>query len=100
MNRWQPSIITWTVIMVFAFAWAGPAQGEQGVTKKAFGSVRGVPVDLYTLTNANGMQVSITNYGGIIVSLLVPDRNGKLGDVVLGYPMVDEYVKDTPYFGA
>ena len=99
-NRRQESLITWTVGLALASLWAGLARAEQGVTKKAFGSVRGVPVDLYTLTNSNGMQVSITNYGGIIVSLLVPDRNGTLGDVVLGYTTVDEYVKDTPYFGA
>lgn len=73
---------------------------EKGIVKKPFGEVAAAPVDLYTLTNANGAQASITNYGGIVVSLLVPDRNGKLDDVVLGYETVAEYVKDSPYFGA
>ena len=79
---------------------AGIAAAEQGIAKKPFGTVEGVPVDLYTLTNPRGMQVSITNYGAIVVSLLVPDRQGKLGDVVLGYDRVEQYVKDSPYFGA
>jgi galactose mutarotase-like enzyme len=73
---------------------------EPGITKKPFGKVDGVPVDLYTLTNSKGVQATITNYGGIVVSLLVPDRNGKLDDVVLGYDTVEEYVAGSPYFGA
>jgi aldose 1-epimerase len=74
---------------------------KMGVTKKAFGTAPdGQAVDLYTLTNANGMRVDITNYGGIIVRLLVPDRDGKLGDVVLGYDNLDDYIKDNPYFGS
>ena len=46
--------------------------------------VGGSQVDLYTLKNSNGLEAKITNYGGIVVSLLVPDKNGKLTDVVLG----------------
>jgi len=46
------------------------------------------------------MEAKITNYGGIVVSLLAPDRNGKMGDVVLGYGTLDEYIADNPYFGA
>ena len=55
---------------------------------------------LYTLTNTNGLQAEITNYGGIMTRLLVPDRTGRLADVVLGYNTLAAYVKDTPYFGA
>ena len=47
-------------------------------------TIDGSQVDLYTLKNANGLEAKITNYGGIVVSLMVPDENGKLGDVVLG----------------
>lgn len=86
--------------MAVLAALVSAAHAAPGITKKPFGTVNGVPVNLYTLTNSKGMQVSITNYGGIIVSLLVPDRNGKLGDVVLGYDQVEEYVKASPYFGA
>ena len=70
------------------------------VTKKAFGKMAdGTPVDLYTLTNDNGLQAKITTYGGAVVSLLVPDRDGKLDDVVLGLETLEEYVKKSPFFG-
>jgi aldose 1-epimerase len=70
------------------------------VTQKPFGTVDGKPVELYTLRNDKGAEASITNYGGIVVALLVPDRAGKMIDVVEGYDNVDGYVKKTPYFGA
>lgn len=58
-------------------------------------------VDLYTLTNTNGLIAKITNYGGIVTSLQVPDRNGSFADIVLGYDNLDDYIKNnSPYFGA
>ncbi|HEY4415361.1 MAG TPA: aldose epimerase family protein [Verrucomicrobiae bacterium] len=60
----------------------------------------GAPVYVYTLRNKNGMEAHILNYGGIIQSLKVPDKNGKLGDVVLGYDSLDQYETNSPYFGA
>jgi aldose 1-epimerase len=71
-----------------------------GVTQKPFGTADGKEVSLYTLRNANGAEATITNYGGIVVSLLVPDRTGKMVDVVLGYDDLAGYIKTTPYFGA
>jgi aldose 1-epimerase len=50
--------------------------------------------------NSNGLEANITNYGGLVVSLTVPDKNGKLGDVVLGYDNLNGYIGSTPYFGA
>ncbi len=90
-----------TVLFVLASCLiAGVASAEQSLTKKPFGkTAEGVEVDLYTLTNSRGMQVSITNFGGIIVSLLAPDRNGKLDDVVLGFDKLDSYLVKNPYFG-
>ena len=71
------------------------------IEKQPFGKTEdGTQVNLYTLTNTQGMEVKITNYGGIVVSIKVPDRDGKLGDVVLGYNSVDGYIKSSPYFGA
>ena len=74
-------------------------------TTTAFGTTSdGQQVQLYTLRNASGMQATITNYGGIVTSLLVPDRAGKLGDVVLGFDNLAAYQGkppyDSPYFGA
>jgi aldose 1-epimerase len=76
-------------------------QRTSSVKKEDFGSVDGQSVALYTLTNGNGVEAKITNYGGIVVSLKVPDRNGKLDDVVLGFDNLGDYVKgNNPYFGA
>src|SRR6266849_6492816 len=78
---------------------ATPQRGS--TTKKTFGKTPdGQPVDLYVLTAKGGAEACITNYGGAVVSLKVPDRNGKLADVVLGYDDADGYVNDKSYFGA
>ena len=70
------------------------------ITRKPFGKTEdGRPVDLYTLRNANGVETSITNYGGIVVTLRVPDRHGKFADVALGFGSIPEYEKSSPYFG-
>lgn len=71
------------------------------IQKQAFGLTRaGEAVDLYTLTNSAGMSAAITNYGGIIVSLFTPDRDGRLADVTLGFDTLAEYFDKSPYFGA
>lgn len=56
--------------------------------------------NLYVLKNRNGMEVCITNYGARIVSLMVPDRNGKMEDIVCGYPTIAEYLANKQNFGA
>jgi aldose 1-epimerase len=69
--------------------------------QKEFGQTStGEKVELYTLKNSKGVEAAITNFGGILVSLKVPDRKGKLGDVVLGFDSLDGYLKGHPYFGA
>jgi len=70
------------------------------VTSKPFGIVDKQAVEIYTLRNAKGAEATITNYGGIVVTLMMPDRNGKMIDVVQGFDNVKDYVKKTPYFGA
>ncbi|GGF05613.1 aldose epimerase family protein [Hymenobacter cavernae] len=75
-------------------------------TSASFGKTTdGQEVQLYTLTNAHGLKATITNYGGTVTSLLVPDKQGKLGNIVLGFDNVSGYqspafVKAGPYFGA
>ncbi|HEY4186848.1 MAG TPA: aldose epimerase family protein [Polyangia bacterium] len=64
-----------------------------------FGKADGVEVDLYTLTNANGLTLKVTTYGAIVTSLSVPDRAGRLADVVLGFDDLAGYLKGHPYFG-
>ena len=66
----------------------------------AFGKADGKAVSLYTLKNSKGAEAQICNYGGIVTSLKVADKNGNFGDVVLGYDNLEGYIKSTPYFGA
>ncbi len=70
------------------------------IMKENFGSVDSKEIFLYTLTNKNGIIVKITNYGGIITQIWTPDRNGKPGDIVLGYDSLKSYIENNPYFGA
>jgi aldose 1-epimerase len=68
--------------------------------KSSFGKLAdGTPVDLYTLANAHGLVAKVTNFGAIITELHVPDRAGKLGDIVLGFDNLDQYLKGHPCFG-
>jgi aldose 1-epimerase len=70
------------------------------IEKKSFGTIKdGTPVDLFILTNRNGLETKITNYGAIVVSLTVPDKEGVMADIVLGYDTLEEYLKENPYFG-
>jgi aldose 1-epimerase len=70
------------------------------IMKTHFGNTGGKEVFLYTLTNSNGITVKITNYGGIITSILTPDKSGRMGDIVLGYDSLNDYIANSPYFGA
>jgi len=79
---------------------AAKATKAKPIEKASYGTVDGKPVDLYTLTNAKGAVAKITNYGAIVTELHMPDKDGKMGDVVLGFDKVDDYVAKSPYFGA
>lgn len=73
---------------------------KASVTQTAFGKLPdGRPVDLCTLTSAHGLVAKITNYGTIITELHVPDRHGQLGNVVLGFDNLGQYLGGHPYFG-
>ena len=83
--------------LCFVGASAAAAPGDEpmgvGVAKSEFGKTAdGTPVDLYTLTNAHGMTAKIMTYGGIVTELDVPDRDGKMGDVVLGFDNLKGYL--------
>lgn len=98
--------------MMGIMACSGPSESTQSeeqkenskmkIEKSTFGKLPdGRTAELYTLTNDNGMEVKITNYGATITSLKVPDKNGTLEDVVLGFDSLQGYLQeDVPYFGA
>ena len=72
-----------------------------GLDPQAFvGEKDGKATALYTLTNANGMEVCVTNFGGRIVSVMVPDKDGNMVDVVLGFDNIHDYMTQSSYFGA
>src|ERR1700733_12634859 len=76
------------------------AEAKSKMQKQAFGKIQdGQSVDLYTLSNKYGMTVAISNFGGTLVSLNVPDRDGKIGDVILGYDNPADYENGKAYFG-
>ncbi|MPY86551.1 MAG: galactose-1-epimerase [Luteitalea sp.] len=75
--------------------------GPRSIDRRTYGETsNGEAVDLYTMGNANGVEVQITNYGGIVVSISAPDRSGASADIVLGHDAIEGYEKDSPYFGA
>jgi aldose 1-epimerase len=73
---------------------------KTSLTQQEYGQVEGKTVTQYTLTNANGMVLKLINYGGTVTDLLVPDKNGQPGNVVLGYDSLGGFLQsNNPYFG-
>jgi aldose 1-epimerase len=87
---------------------AAPQAGAPSITVEPFGIVdaenpdhpeNGQPVDIYTLNNGRGMEITVLTYGGILQSINVPDANGDVANVALGFNNLDDYVERSPYFG-
>ena len=80
---------------------SGPRAGRAEVTRAPFGTTpAGDAVELFTVSHAGGLVLRATNYGGTIVSLHAPDRDGRPGNVVLGHDTLDGYLRDSRYVGA
>jgi len=73
---------------------------KTGVTQKDWGEFDGKKVSLFTLTNKNGVQVKITNYGGAVTSWITPDKNGNKSSIIIGFDSLQSYLRKPPYFGA
>jgi aldose 1-epimerase len=106
---WLVCILALTIVYMTGCKKKAPKSQEPEVkeakpmsaNEEPFGQTSdGRQVALYTLTNPNGIRAKITNYGGILVSLEVPDKKEKLADVTLGFDSLDGYLKVHPYFGA
>jgi aldose 1-epimerase len=98
-------VLATIIVLSLSTQQPGPAgiQDQQGatVTVAPFGRTSdGKAVEVYTLTNARGMQVRAITYGAIIQAIRVPDRSGHLGDVTLGHDSLQGYLTASPYFGA
>lgn len=99
-TRCKVACCVWFFSSVSAFG-SLAAHAEITVSHALFGTLPdGAAVEQYTLKNTAGMEVHVLTYGGIIRSIRVPDRNGKPGDVVLGYDSLEEYTRNPSYFGA
>jgi aldose 1-epimerase len=98
--------LTWLCALIFVgeltLAGSLSSQAMRGtIRKQSFGKTNtGEQIDLYSLSNQKGMEVSITNFGATIVTLRVPDRAGKSADVVLGFDTLEGYENGKSYFGA
>ena len=91
-----------TMLAASAHAQAPSAAGARTAIQKAsFGKTKeGTGVDIYTLTNKNGMTARVMTYGATLTELLVPDKTGTPGNIVLGFDKVEPYLAGVPYFGA
>ncbi len=98
------TVVTWTLTLTAPLlaADASPqARKELAVTASVFGKMpTGRDVTIFELTNVNGLRARVMEYGAILVSLEVPDRDGKLGDIALGFDDFESYLKRNPMFGS
>src|SRR5665213_307554 len=88
------------VLVVIGLSAVASAGTPHALQKAPFGRAGEQPVEIYTLTNAHGIEVRVMTYGAAIVSLKTPDRAGQLKNIVLGFDTLDPYLAGVPYFGA
>ena len=100
-NRAWPLNLALGLLAVGLAGCASTSSGPIQVSRRSWGQTSdGKEVYLFSLRNTKGAEALISNYGGLVTTLKVPDRHGHLGDVVLGYDNLAAYIKETPYFGA
>ena len=102
-GRRRARLLEAVLAMVALAAGCGPAGNNErsGVEKIDFGRTRdGVPVEQYVLRNANGIVAKLATYGATMTDLVVPDRDGRMASVVLGFDRLDGYLAEEPYFGS
>ena len=97
----QRLAVFFPAVLALALLASVPALAERGVTAAPFGQTPdGEQAQIFTLVNKSGSRARISNFGGVVVSLEVPDKDGKLGDVVLGFGSLEGYLGEHPYFGS
>lgn len=94
--------ILFSFVLLAVFSCAQPEKEATATIESApFGTLPdGGEVTAYTLKNANGITMKVITYGGIVTSLEIPDKSGKFEDVVLGFDNLEDYLQESPYFGA
>jgi aldose 1-epimerase len=98
----KPPVVVLTLVILWTLAASFPANGAASkVQVSDFGNTReGVAVSRFVLSNKKGVEAVVISYGATLVSLKVPDRNGKVADIVLGYDDLSDYEQGTSFFGA
>jgi aldose 1-epimerase len=104
-TRWTLTSLALCATALQALAVTAPVPRLQtaaapGVARASFGHHAGQPLDTFTLRNAHGIEVKATTFGATITSIVTPDRAGERGEITLGFDTPNEYVKNTPFFGA
>ena len=95
------AVATTFAVILPMLSYASSGKDRHDVKKEKYGTTPdGQQVDLYTLTNSHGIEVQVINFGGIITSIRVPDRDGKVADIALGFDNLEGYLENKPYFGA
>src|SRR5882724_11574372 len=97
MNKFS---ILWIVLIAMSCSIDKKKQGMDQARDSTMVKETNSPLDVYTLISKNGLTMRVTNWGGRIMSLMVPDKKGILGDIVLGYDSAEQYRNGNPYFGA
>jgi aldose 1-epimerase len=100
LSRWVEFALVLFFLNTVAWADTDSAPAAGSVKAEPFGIMAHEPVTLYTLTNKNGMSVSVMDYGATIVRIMAPDRDGKFDDVVLGFDHFQPYITARSHFGA
>src|SRR5208282_2623968 len=94
-------IVVVSIASCFGSAQSSKVRLESSVETSKFGTLQdGTSIEMFTLKNSHGSMAKVITYGAILTELWVPDRAGKLGDVVLGFDNLEGYVVNHPYFGA
>jgi aldose 1-epimerase len=89
------------LLLILSLVITGTVMASGTVTSQPFGTTAdGIAVEEYTLTNANGMEVKLITYGGTITSIRVPDKDGNMDNVVLGFDNLADYETRSPFFGS
>ncbi len=101
MSAIYENVVAAYLLLFLAMVTNGQTASKPNVVKGDFGKIAdGGSVEIYTLTNGKGAEAKIITYGGTVVSLTMPDREGVYGDVVLGYDSIADYEKHTAFYGA
>jgi len=100
MSAGRNRVLGVTIAAMLAVPAVAAQSSGHGVVKSSFGSAEGHAVDIYTLTNAHGIEARVMTYGATLVSLKTPDRAGHVANIILGFDNIDPYLAGVPYFGA